>query len=232
MKLVHPELKQAFLFEEGKVNVWIIEHPSLFYEYVMQLFLQVNGKEGRFVLSENLKEMKLSKVMEVLLEPWSIDFSNRKIRTQLYEEMKTVAYRSENYERTQEVFSNLKRYILDLERDLPYAVDCPDEIDFGQLMKSLNVKLETETSTLLEQLLLYMKICKNLLHIEIFTLINIKCYLTDEELQELYNASFYEKFFLFLVENEERGKVQCENHYIIDSDMCEIVVDDKRTGNV
>lgn len=225
MKLVHPELKQSFSFIEEEVNVWIIEKPSLFYQYIMQLAAQIGGEEGRFVLSENLKELKLQKKMDILLEPWSMDFSNRRIQTQLYEEMKTVAWQSENYIRTQEMLSGLNRYVLDIEKELPYEVCCNEEIEFSQLMKALNVRLEADADTLLEKLILYIKICSRLLHMQILTLVNIKCYLNQEELSELYKASFYEKIFLFLIESEERGGAPCEKRYVLDKDMCEIVVD-------
>lgn len=222
MKLVHSDFKQVIEFAEGTVNVCIIENPTVFYQYIMQLFMQINGKEGKFVLSHEQKELKISKYIDIILEPWSIDFANRKIQGRLYEEVKEIAWESENYIKTQELLSGLNRYMLDLEQKLPYEIVCSEEVDFLQLLKALNVKLEAEADTLLERLALYIKLCGRLLHISILALVNIQCYIKKEELLELYRVAAYEKVHLLLLENAERDSADCERKYIIDKDLCEI----------
>lgn len=222
MKLVHPELKQVFEFTEEQVNVWVIENPAAFYQYIMQLFMQINGKEGKFVLSHEMKELKISKQMDILLEPWSMDFSSRKILGRLYEEIKEIAWESKNFINTKEMMSDLNRYVLDLEHKLPYDIAFPEEIDFVQLMKALDVRLEVDAETLLEQLVLYIKLCRRLLHIQVLVLVNIKSYLNKDELVELYKIAAYEKVYLLLVESVDRESIDIERKYVIDNDMCEI----------
>lgn len=222
MKLVHPELKQVFEFTEEQVNVWVIENPAAFYQYIMQLFKQISGKEGKFVLSHEMKELKISKQMDILLEPWSMDFSSRKILGRLYEEIKEIAWESENFINTKEMMSDLNRYVLDLEHKLPYDIECPEEIDFVQLLKALDIKLEVDAETLLEQLVLYIKLCRRLLHIQVLVLVNIKSYLNKDELVELYKIAAYEKVYLLLLESVDRESIDVERKYVIDNDMCEI----------
>lgn len=222
MKLVHPDLKVNFDFTEGKVNVWVIENPAAFYQYIRRLSSQINGREGKFVLSHDGKVLKIAKQMEIILEPWSLDFANRKILGRLYEEIKEVAWESESFMRTKEILSGISQYILELEQRLPYAIVCPDEIDFVQFLKGLDIKLEIDGETILERLVLYIKLCRRLLHIQILTLVNIKCCLTKKELQELYHVAAYEKVFLLLIEGYESEKMECETKYIMDKGMCEI----------
>lgn len=222
MKLVHSDLRQTFEFTEERVNVWVIEKPTAFYQYIMQLFTQISGKEGKFVLSHETKELKIPKQMDILLEPWSMDFSSRKILGRLYEEIRDIAWESENFIQTKEMMSDLNRYILDLEHKLPYGIECPEEIDFVQLLKALDIKLEVETGTLLEQLVLYIKLCQRLLHIKILVLVNIKCYLNRAELVELYKTAAYEKVHLLLIESVERENIEGEIRLVLDKDLCEI----------
>ena len=215
MKLVHPDVRRALEFDEERTTVWLIENPRAFYHYIMQLNMQIKGKDGKFVLSRDMKELKISKQMDIILEPWSIDFASRKILNRLYEEINEMAWETENFIRTKEIMTNLNRYILELEHKLPYAVECPEEIDFIQLLKALDIKLEVDAETLLEQLVLYIKLCQRLLHIQILVLVNIKCYLTKDELKELYKIATYEKVNLLLIESVEREKIEGELKYVI-----------------
>ena len=55
MKLVHINLNEGILVDAINCTEWVIESPEYFSEYVMELAGQVEGKEGRFVLSDNEK---------------------------------------------------------------------------------------------------------------------------------------------------------------------------------
>ena len=57
MRLVHYELTEAILDENTVFTEWIIESPEIFSEYIQELNGQLAGEEGRFVLSENNKEL-------------------------------------------------------------------------------------------------------------------------------------------------------------------------------
>ena len=61
MKLVHINLNEGILVDAINCTEWVIESPEYFSEYVMELAGQVEGKEGRFVLSDNEKEVDISK---------------------------------------------------------------------------------------------------------------------------------------------------------------------------
>ena len=60
MKLVHINLNEGILVDAINCTEWVIESPEYFSEYVMELAGQVEGKEGRFVLSDNEKEVDIS----------------------------------------------------------------------------------------------------------------------------------------------------------------------------
>ena len=57
MKLVHFELSGVLLDDKTNFTEWIIESPDLFSEYVIELHSQIEGAEGRFVLSEQIAFM-------------------------------------------------------------------------------------------------------------------------------------------------------------------------------
>ena len=59
MKLVYTELEQQLIFQENRVNVLVIEHKELFRRMIQELAKQIDGVEGRFVLSDNDNILKI-----------------------------------------------------------------------------------------------------------------------------------------------------------------------------
>ena len=72
MKLVHINLNEGILVDAINCTEWVIESPEYFSEYVMELAGQVEGKEGRFVLSDNEKEVDISKNVELIFNIFAL----------------------------------------------------------------------------------------------------------------------------------------------------------------
>lgn len=56
--------------------------------------------------------------------------------------------------------------------------------------------------------------------VKILTLVNIKSYLSENELIELYQSASYNKIQLLLIESVERKLLSNEDVCIVDSDKC------------
>lgn len=91
MKLVHIDLNQNLL-ENNFITEWIIESPEAFSEYVREIYLQCEGKDGRFVLSQNGKELDMSKYAEIIFNVYELDVNNRKILNKVYQGLEDLAY--------------------------------------------------------------------------------------------------------------------------------------------
>ncbi len=69
MKLVHPEFNYQIEFKENIVDLIVIEDKKVFREYIGELYSQCMdlNDSGRFVLSNEEKEIKLSKKVEIII---------------------------------------------------------------------------------------------------------------------------------------------------------------------
>lgn len=56
----------------------------------MELAGQVEGKEGRFVLSDNEKEVDISKNVELIFNIFALDINERKLISKLYMELEKL----------------------------------------------------------------------------------------------------------------------------------------------
>lgn len=140
MKLVHAELESCFSFDSNCVIEWIIESPALFSKYVQELYAQYQGDEGDFILSDNGRELKLVKELEVIINPFAININDKKILTKLYMELSTLAYMEEMYIQTREAMANLQNYFMTLEQLSPYMLETDMEINVIDIFKAIGVK--------------------------------------------------------------------------------------------
>lgn len=222
MKLVHPDYEKKIELEENQTIVWIIESPAHFQKITQELLCQCSGEEGKFVLSEGDKILKLNKAMEMIINPYAITVNQRKILNKVYSDIAELSINSEHYMKTQNCFSILEQYLSEIEQDMPYDFMWNSEKDVIQLLKAFDVHLDEREGNLLERIVQYISVMGNILHISVVVLVNIKSYLDEEAILDLYKTANYLKIHLILLENRETASLLGEHKIIIDKDGCEI----------
>ena len=76
MKIVNNRFGLDFLIDNTKPKELVIESPKVFTNIVEELNRQVNGISGSFIISEADKLYDVDKIMELIVNPFSIDFNN------------------------------------------------------------------------------------------------------------------------------------------------------------
>lgn len=86
MKLVNSKYNLSIEFNENESYSLVVENKEYMQDIVENLMRQVKGENGDFILSEN-KEMNISKNIYFIVEPFTIEFNDRKIMSKLYEKL-------------------------------------------------------------------------------------------------------------------------------------------------
>lgn len=222
MKLVSCELSKAILADEDTAVEWIIESPNLFSRYVQELLQQCEGEDGQFVLSHNNKIVEISKHMEIILNPFSVEINSKKILTKLYADLDKLAKSEEMYLQTRQIIQSLIEYLLNLEQKSDYFLGFEQEFDLALLFKAVGIKHEIIEENYFENLIRYIKIVSSVLGIKIMTFVNLRSYLDDVQLECLLKEANYQEIQILLIENQQRTCLKDTFCYIIDSDKCEI----------
>lgn len=222
MKLVHTNLNTAVLSDKYVFTEWIIESPKLYAYYLQELFLQQNGEEGRFVLSDKEKELNIAKNMEIIVNPFQIEINGRKILNKLYAELDQLSKSELMYVKTLELTGKIQEYLLELEQNTEYVLEFDMDLDMPALFKSVGIRYEVQETDFFEQIIRYIKIAVNVLATKVFVFINIRSYLTDLQMQELIKEISYQDVKGLFIENHERSCMEGGMRYIIDRDGCEI----------
>ena len=221
MKLVNSKYNLDIEFEENISNTLVLENRQHMIDVIQNLILQLKGDEGDFVLSAE-KNVKFDKVVEFIANPFEIDFNNKKIVTKLFEQLIAVASECvEEYNfNNGKIVGTLDDICSKIEY---YNVEYNLEYEWKSIFKLYNVRIGENYNSLCEKIEEYVKVLADILHIKLLIFLNIKEYLTEEEIDNLQKICFYKKIFLLLIESEERFVLDNEKTFIIDKDRCLIV---------
>lgn len=113
-------------------------------------------------------------------------------------------------------------YLDNLVLKVPYPVKFNLELDMVSLLKQYEVQLDIEHLSIFEKLLTYIQLEKMLCGTKIIVFVNIKAYLNEKQLEELYQTAFYNKIYLLLLETTQKEMILSEKYIIIDKDKCVI----------
>lgn len=220
MRLVERELGIEIELKENIVSVIVVEEVNLRLSMIDELYSQIMGKDGNWLLTENEKDYELGKKVEIILEPFSLDLNNRKVKTKLYQDIKNIA-QDYSFSQGLELHSHICNYLENLLERIPYPVKYEEEWNILELLKAYGVELDEECDSICDKIFNYIKLINHVCGISIFITVNIKQYLTEEQILELYKIAMYNKIQLVLIEfNMINGKLDCEEIYILDKDRC------------
>ena len=123
---------------------------------------------------------------------------------------------------TSELLSNIESIMYNLAFDLDFDLDF-SSINIESLIKSVGVLLKDTHETLGEKIIDYIEIVNRLERRKIYFLINIRSYISDEEMLLFIETVLQHDFDVIIIESAERPLLKGELRYVIDKSLCEIV---------
>lgn len=219
MTLAFPPYNILINFVENEQNELVIENQAVFREFLSELWDECNGKDGRIILAENDKILNISKHMDIIFNPFSIDCNDKKILTRLYQELSDIAL-TDMVENVNHLNSDIINFIDQLVDKLPYHMDFSLETDIAGLLKFYNVKLFTESNELLERLTDYLRAMHSICGISHFAFAELRNYLTVDELKKLLQFCAYEKINILNITSKQSELCSGIKTVIIDKDLC------------
>ena len=226
MKLKINGFTNELEFYNDKVSVLAIKDTKCFTNTIQEINDKINGIESDkiFLLDDKENELKMSNKMCIILDLFNIDYNSKKILGKLYDKI------SENIENSgetklQNLFIEIRKSIMEEINELPFEFTMSDDIDIINILKLYNLKVDILSyETILERIEFFIDLNATLNIFNVIIIPNLKMYLSEEELIELYKYSLYNNVKLLLIEKNFTQKLEYEHILVIDEEFEDYIV--------
>lgn len=221
MKLRINGFENEIIFTDKNINILEIKDTKCFthiIDILNQKISEINEIENDeiFLLDENEEELKIEKEMYLIFDLFNIDYNNRKILNKIYDII------NKNIKNTQEldiyeIVFELRNYLIQEINELPFEFVMKSDISIPGVLKLFDLKIDKKNYTnILERVEILIDLLSLLNIARILVIPNLKMYLSDEELIELYKYSLYNNIKLLIIERDCKNKLQYEEILRID----------------
>ncbi len=211
--------------ENNYIQVIEIENKKTFYRLVSDLYKIKNDEklDEVFFYDDNNQEINMYNKVDLYVNFFDIDLNSKKNLNVLNKNI--INSLTDNVK--EEILNNFKKLAKSFTKilsdiDLPLSLN--DNITVDDIIKLLKISIN-KTDDLLSNLLLIIDLEKVLKINEILFFINLKQYLSQEELIEFYKYAIYNEIKIVLVDSQSYGiKLGYEKKLIIDVNLDEFVL--------
>ena len=225
MKLIIKYIDNDIELKENEISAIEIENKRYFYRIVKDLYDIYDNElsEDIYLIDDNNKEINISNKIKIF-----IDYFNFKLDSKKYTNDITKYINKVLSEETKETLLNQYKKIINLYKkelnniDLPLVLDT--DLDIENITKLIKVSIDTNKE-LINNLFTLIDLENIFQPKNILVFINLKQYLSKEEIEELYKYSIYNRITLLLIDSQSYGTTLTnERKLIIDENLDEFML--------
>ncbi len=213
------------LNSDDVVNVIIIKDVNYFSNIIKIINDSMNGIETNevFLLGDEEEELKINKECYLLLDLFNIDYNSKKVLTKIYDYIEDNVKNNQDYE-VERLVLKIRNYLIQEINELPFEFTMKSELEITEILKLFSLKIDDENyQTILEKVEILIDILSTLEISKILIIPNLKLYLNNNELVELYKYSLYNDIKLILIEREDYCKLKYEKVITIDENFYDYI---------
>lgn len=221
MKLKLNGFENEIEFEEETVNVISVNNVECFRNIISSINSKILGEEINevFLLNDEKEELDMNKEVLMVLDVFNIDYNSKKILSKIYELIEGKIVMNQDFEIDNKIFE-LRNYIIEEINELPFEFIMKDEIKIMDILKMYSLKIDSDNyNKLTEKIEFLIDIISTLKIAKILIIPNMKLFLTDEEVVEVYKYSLYNNVNLLIIERNDRKKLKYEKKLVIDENF-------------
>lgn len=220
MKLSIKYIDNNIDFDNSYINCLEIENKNYFYKIVNDINSISNGNIlGDVIFSDDeYKELNLSNKINMVFDYFNFDFNSKKIISIINKKINDNIS-VEDKENLSKLYNKIRKIYLPILNDMDLNIDINNDFDLDSIIKLLNVSIKPKDN-LLDNLFLLVDIEKELSINKIIVFVNLKQYLNNNELIELYKYLLYNNVVVLLIDSQSYGVCnEYEKKLIIDDEL-------------
>lgn len=222
MKLTYLSLDLDLTLPEDMIMTLIVEEPGMFRKLIYDMIKSTKGENTDWVLSTERKTLDLKKDSYIISNIFDLDVNNRTLLTRLNQRLTDIAV--EEVELLCDINQKIQQLLFSLEESLPIEVNHDELITAQGLVKLGNFLICDDGFDDIGKVANYIEIVMELLQPKLIILVNTRSYMTEKEVELLFNTLLCKKIPVLCIERNCSDNVKLiENKeviYTIDSDLC------------
>ena len=225
MNLIYTFLDNKIDLYNDYVNSIEVLNNNYFYRLTNLIYKYSNDQEvEELYFTENNEELKLNKKIRIITNYYDFDFNNKKYINELIKNISNntddniLLKLNNNYNKLYKVLSSLINSV-----DLNFKVDINDEFSINEILNNFNLSIPSKDN-LLDNLILLIDIEKQFNINKILVFINLKDYLSREEIIEFEKYCIYNNVYVILFDNSKYKNNSYEKKFLIDNDLSEVIL--------
>lgn len=217
MKFIFSDLGIQLQLTVGIPAIFQIEHPAFATELISDFQKQIAGEDGKCLFVDSDKEVSFAKQIEVILNPFELDFSSKKIQTKLFKELQNISIESQT-EEFAAVRQAVYNYLDTMIESAPYPIQYNEEFDENAIFRMVGIQISHSDEGFVDNIVSYIKVLSRLCGIKLFIILNLTSLLTEQQWQLFEVELKYLEIYVMCIEVVTNRKI-CSN-LIVDSDLC------------
>ena len=225
MNLIYTFLDNKIDLYNDYVNSIEILNNNYFYRLTNLVYKYSNNQETEeFYFTENNEEIKLNKKIRIITNYYDFDFNNKKYINELIKNISNntddniLLKLNNNYNKLYKVLSSLINSV-----DLNFKVDINDEFSINEILNNFNLSIPSKDN-LLDNLILLIDIEKQFNINKVLVFLNLKDYLSREDIIEFEKYCIYNNMYVILFDNSKYKNNSYEKKFLIDNDLSEVIL--------
>ncbi len=225
MKLEIKYLDNDIDIKENEVYALEVENKNYFYRIVRDLHNISNNNivDDIYLSDDNNNEINYFNKFKIFIDFFDFNFDSKKITNDIIKYLNkniSIEVKDSILNQYNKIIKLYKKELNNI--DIPLMIET--ETDSDNITKSLKISIEVKQN-LIENLLLLIDIENILGTKDILIFVNLKQYLTKNELEELYKYSIYNEVSILLIDSQcYGGTLNNEKKLIIDENLDEFMI--------
>ena len=219
MKLVHPHISVFIDFSLSDNYQLVIESPTEFFGKITELYNQINGGEGNFVLSDSNEIIDVSKNIVIITDYINFSLNTKKnlseVNSIMLSNLKKNDFSEELSKINSQIF-NLNDALADLSM-LP--------VEYNELTNETLVKLSSyyfdDSLSLPQKISTYAKLLCYNKKTKVMVFVNLPDFLSMEDINLLIKDINYNSLKILFI-NSHLYDIKSVKNIIVDKDLCVI----------
>ena len=219
------KLKVSFIENEIGLNSEFvqcleIENRSYFYRIVDLLYRSCEGEEFDEIFVDG--DVGFNKFY-IMSDYFHFPGNNKKITTELQKFLKMKVDENQ-YDCILKNYRRLFNNFVGVCREIDFPIVMKNELNLDGFIKLIDVQVDWKKD-LLDNLLLFLDVNRELNLFKVFVFVNLKQFLSKKELEEFYKYAVYNEVSVLLIDSQAYGVcIPYEKKVIIDENLDEFVL--------